>query len=618
MTDTTMFKEAIEALRQGENDRALDLFSRLLRTDKDNPEYWLWMSSVVNSTKEQKFCLKNVLRLDPDNAAARRGLILLGELPSDQVNPLPFQRRSWEAEIGKNLEELRGFRRLMANPVLRVLIFVGGSIVLTGLILAGIFGTRGIFRPRLTITPIAWSPTPTQTPTPTPRVRTSTPTPVFTATPEPLWKLLEATYTPIPLYVSTPHPRLEAYRLAMRAYERADYQNMITFLEQTIREEEESPDLTYYLGEAYRLTGDFEQALEFYGESLSIDPNFAPAYLSSGLVRYRINPQYDVMVDFEKALERDPVYGEVYFQRALYYKREMDYEAALKDLNEAVRLMPYDFRLFVELAEVYLEIGDAENALDNAAKAYERDITNLQVYLVLAKAYLANDMFDEALEKIEVYGLYKPNDPQYLALQGGILFEIGEDYQNALELLERAQQLDPDLDLAHYYHGRVSIVEEDPKQAVNDLYIARSLVPRKFDYNIWFGIALYENERFEDAYGQINASESLIMFDDQRAIFLYYKAKAGHELAQFGPVREAYQALLELPENIVPDEWISEAENYLAPPTSTSTPTLTATITPTTTNTSTSTITIPPNKTQTSTNTPSPTPTKFTTRTPNP
>jgi hypothetical protein len=99
----------------------------------------------------------------------------------------------------------------MANPVLRVLIFAGTGIIVVGLVVLGIFGTRGsFFGSRLTITPIAWTYTPTSTSTATPKVRTSTPTP---ATPDPLWMLLDATYTPIPPYVDTPHPRIEAYRV---------------------------------------------------------------------------------------------------------------------------------------------------------------------------------------------------------------------------------------------------------------------------------------------------------------------------------------------------------------------------------------------------------------------
>jgi tetratricopeptide (TPR) repeat protein len=427
--------------------------------------------------------------------------------------------------------------------------------------------------------------------------------------------LLDATYTPVPLYVNTPHPRLEAHRLAMRALDRGDYSTMITFLEQTLREETESPDLLYYLGEAYRLQEDYEQALQYYSDAIKLNPNFAPAYLSTGLVRQLLNPRYDILPDLNKAIERDPVYGDAFKHRAIYYVGEMDYEAALDDLKFAIQLMPYNPQYYLELADVYLALGEDELALENAREGHQRDITLLDGYMVLAKAFLANDMPEEALEKIEVFGLYKPNDPNYLALLGGSLYEIGEDYDRALEVLEKAKDIDSELAIGRYYHGLTAIAIGEPKQAVNDLYVARSLEPKNFDYNIWFGIALYEDERFEDAYGQINASEALIRLVEHQAIFYYYKAKAGIELGQISPAKEAWQALLELPEEIVPQEWVAEAEKFLAPPTSTPTPTRTMTKTSTPTSTKTPSSTPTPTKTPTPTITHTPTKTLTATET---
>ena len=57
MSDDRMLDEAIAAAREGDRTRARDLLTRLLRTDQSNPEYWLWMSSIVDSPKEKIYCL---------------------------------------------------------------------------------------------------------------------------------------------------------------------------------------------------------------------------------------------------------------------------------------------------------------------------------------------------------------------------------------------------------------------------------------------------------------------------------------------------------------------------------------------------------------------------------
>ena len=74
MSDDVMLKKAKKAVRQGQRVRARDLLTRLLRADQNNPEYWLWMSSVVETTKEQIYCLQQVLRLDAENSTAKLGL----------------------------------------------------------------------------------------------------------------------------------------------------------------------------------------------------------------------------------------------------------------------------------------------------------------------------------------------------------------------------------------------------------------------------------------------------------------------------------------------------------------------------------------------------------------
>ena len=79
MEEDKRFTLAKFAIEQGDRFQARDLLASLLKDDPDNIEYWLLMSTVVESQKERVYCLKKVLTLDPINPDARLGMILFGD-----------------------------------------------------------------------------------------------------------------------------------------------------------------------------------------------------------------------------------------------------------------------------------------------------------------------------------------------------------------------------------------------------------------------------------------------------------------------------------------------------------------------------------------------------------
>src|SRR5574342_554792 len=157
MADDAAFQEAVEALRAGNKSKARELITDLLKTDQKNVTYWIWLSAAMDSTKERVYCLQTALKLDPENATAKRGLILLGALPADEtIQPFPVNRpRAWEEKLllAHEKPKPKGWAAVKASPVARLGGFVALGAVLIGAIVFGFFqlsGNRTTRRPTFT------------------------------------------------------------------------------------------------------------------------------------------------------------------------------------------------------------------------------------------------------------------------------------------------------------------------------------------------------------------------------------------------------------------------------------------------------------------------------------
>lgn len=83
----TLRDQGIAALQTGDKHRARDLLIAAATQDLQDVQTWLWLSGAVATPAEQRYCLERVQAIDPEHAAAGRGLSLLANVAA--VSPLP-------------------------------------------------------------------------------------------------------------------------------------------------------------------------------------------------------------------------------------------------------------------------------------------------------------------------------------------------------------------------------------------------------------------------------------------------------------------------------------------------------------------------------------------------
>jgi tetratricopeptide (TPR) repeat protein len=598
MAEDTMLTEAIEALRKGDHARAKDLLTRLLKLDQSNATYWVWLSAAVETQKERIYCLQTALKLDPNNAAAKRGLVLFGVLkPDENIKPFPMNHvRPWEESLKKSEEDKpRGLKAAWGNPVTRLMI-LGTLVLMVTAVWAGFNAPSAVYR-RPTRTP---GPSPTYTLTPT--ALNAKPQVVGTSAfigPTPLWMLLQATYTPTPLYVVTQHPitSSDAYNAGIRYFEQGNWQDAITLMKQVAAFEVGSAaDAWYYIGEAYRLSGNNVESKKAFDQAINIDPNFGVAYLGRAIVTQALDPEANVKPDLDKAIELDPTYAPAYVERAAYYIVKKETEAARADVDKALELDAGSSGAYYVLAQIELHLGNNAEALTAAQKANELDVTSLPVYLVLGQAYQKNGQFKEAVRALIIYNLYHPGDSNaMLFLATG--YNTAGDYQEAINLLDEVIVKDKKRAEAYYQRGLAYLGLEEFKKASTDFKSAAGYDPNDFDAYIGLARAYIKLDFPGDAYLQIkDHAAKLAQSDGQKAQVYYWEATALEALENASAVT-FWQNLLDLSEDVMPAEWRTLAQERIAARvTGTPTSALTVTPTPTPTRTPTPTKTTIPTK----------------------
>lgn len=557
-----MAHEVFKALEARDRNRARDLLARLIKINPSRIDYWVWMSTVVDTTKERIFCLKEALRLDPQNVMARRGLTVLGVLPVDESLVVPFaaQKRSWQPSLLKEAEEQK---KLAAQAWKQLAIYAGAAIVVIFLFSAAIFGAHKLLQQKNETSAGAGVFIANATPTPLP---TNTPLPGrgITATPTPPWG--DLTLSPTPRYAETQHPRTEAYRSAMRAYERGEWDSALSYLDQVIEVEPDAPDLYYLKGEIYRFQGKTDEALESYETSMD-KADFAPAYLGRARLLMADSPKANadgIREDLEKAAEIDPLLGEVFLETARLNRilgEQLD--DALAALDQAVALMPDFPEVDLLRGEVLLEQGKSSEAVSALRTAIKLNPANLPTYKLLGRALQLNDQYAASLEPLQIYIQYSQPDAEALAWLGAAY--AGQDnYEKALETLNKAVELNNKSFEALYQRGLANLALKEYKQAVKDLSNAYVINMDSFDANLALARADLTIDAKKEAFALFEASENLSRSDADRMQVYYYRGIAQEEYGSISAAIRDYRALLEMPDDLVPAAWAKEVRERLA------------------------------------------------------
>jgi tetratricopeptide (TPR) repeat protein len=563
MAEDTMFSEAVAAARTGEIVRARDLLARLLRADSANPDYWLWMSAVVDSERESVFCLRSITKMQPNHPLARLGLGVMGQVslgaesegPVRQHRSAPMPHQS--AGRINSLRDWWQITRNRENAALSVLGIVAVTIVVAITLLK--VNVSAVQFPMFVAPSATAIPSATTEGTSEPTYRPA-PTLKSTVNPSnnlPFDKFIGANFTPTPRYGITPMPETSgALDDTLKAMSEGDYDSALASLDEVLDVAPKSAQAHYLKGECYRMKWKMKEALEQYELAIQLDANYAPSYFGRAMWSKQNNPDNDYDKDLNRAIDRDPFYINAYIERAYFYGRRNRWADALTDLERANQIAPESAFVLIRLGRAEVRNGQADKALDNIIRAQIIDPTILEGYLALGEAYDALKLYSQAETPLMVYTIYDPEEILGWLRLGEAYTGTGK-YREAVDACSHAVDLDVNSVQARLCRGQVYRIIGEYKLAAADLQIASDKAPNMYSTQFPYGCALLEVGRIDQAIKTLTHAVDLAATVNEKADAMGWLAKAYEAYKNYDRAKIIWKQLMEM--EGVPEYWKTEA-----------------------------------------------------------
>jgi adenylate cyclase len=197
----------------------------------------------------------------------------------------------------------------------------------------------------------------------------------------------------------------------------------------------------------------FLRALDLYAEAIALDQDFADAYAG-----YARAAAYLWTWSYDGAMA-----GSV--------ARKRLYDAA----GQALSLSPQLPRAHAVLAEVQAADGEHEAAIQSARRAVGFGPSDAEAYATLASVLAYAGMPDEAVGAAEIALRLNPKPPATTLLVAGLALYLDGQSERAIEVLEQARALAPDLNEPHEYlamaYGQAGKLDEAKREV--DLILER-------------------------------------------------------------------------------------------------------------------------------------------------
>jgi lipoprotein NlpI len=196
-------------------------------------------------------------------------------------------------------------------------------------------------------------------------------------------------------------------------------------------------DAFFNRGAAYYLTGQYDRAIQDYGQAIRLKPDFVLAFLDRGLAYYTTG-QYDRAIqDYGQVIRQKPDLAMAFNNRGYAYDAKGQYDRAIQDYDKAIHLKPDFASAFVDRGIAYYHNGQYDSALQDYDQAIRLrpDLAVAFKNRGIARFYLAR--FPDAAADFQTCLGLSPSDADTVLWQHLARKKAGQDDAQGFALQAR-------------------------------------------------------------------------------------------------------------------------------------------------------------------------------------
>jgi protein O-mannosyl-transferase len=182
----------------------------------------------------------------------------------------------------------------------------------------------------------------------------------------------------------------------------------LNYYYESVRIEPKYPEAQYNLGTMLKNLGRLDEAAEHLRAAIAANPKFAAAYVNLGSVLMKQGKIADAGGQFIEALKLNRSDPEAFFNMGTWLLAEGRLEDAVTAFNEAIQLKPDYEDAHGNLGVTLMRLGRAADGTAHLDEAVRLSPTNSQAHFNLGLAYLNQDRPDEAVTQFNDSLALKP------------------------------------------------------------------------------------------------------------------------------------------------------------------------------------------------------------------